>query len=122
MYALVIADRLFQLMNTIRNIKPIYKGIGLRFGELRQYYNLSLMKLASKAGLSHITVLNIARGQPRRPRSVSLKNIISNYGTSFEWLYYGVGNTVTHHLAVIGGVKVKELISMKSRTEETLRN
>ena len=101
-------------MNTKRNIKLVDNGIGSRLRELRHYYNLSLIQFASKAGLSHIAILNIESGETKRPRNISLKNIISAYGTSFEWLYYGIGDMLPYGLVVVDEIEGTEVIRMKS--------
>ena len=101
-------------MNNQENIKLIDNGIGSRLRELRHHYNLSLKEFGLKAGISDAAIFKMELGKTKRPHAASLKKIISAYGVSFEWLYYGIGDMLPNGRNVFENINGKALLKIAS--------
>ena len=101
-------------MSNQRNIKLIDNVIGQRLRELRHHYNLSLKEFGLIAGISDAAIFNIESGKTKRPHPTTLKNIISTYGVSYEWLFYGIGDMLPNVSNAYGNINGKDLLQITS--------
>jgi transcriptional regulator with XRE-family HTH domain len=65
--------------------------VALRVKQLRSHYNLSVKEFALKCGLSHVAIFHLENGKTLKPHRGSLQRIASIFGTSADWILYGIG-------------------------------
>lgn len=62
-----------------------------RIKELRSHYNMGIKEFGLRCGLSHVAIFHLESGRTTRPQKSSLHRIIAVFGTTNEWMLYGVG-------------------------------
>jgi transcriptional regulator with XRE-family HTH domain len=68
------------------------KNIASRIKELRSHYQMSANEFGIKCGLSSVAIYNIENGKIKKPQNSSLHKVVKYYGTTDEWLRYGIGS------------------------------
>jgi transcriptional regulator with XRE-family HTH domain len=84
------------------------KSFGTRIKELRAYYKLGIKEFGSRCGISHVAIFNLESGKTNKPQSASLQKIITCYGTTHEWLFYGIGEMLPNGMPGIGLLETKQ--------------
>lgn len=88
--------------------------VGKRIKELRNHYNLGLKEFATKCGLSHVALFHIEKGKTAKPHIRTLKRITECFGTTTEWLMYGMNEMLPS-----GN---QEIFSEDQKTESSWKN
>lgn len=104
-------------MNNIENKN--LRNISSRVKVLRRHYNLSLKQFSLRAGISHVAIFNIESGKTNRPHPTTLKSIISVYGTTYEWLYYGIGDMLPNGRNSYGNINGKDVLQIENHKRQS---
>lgn len=63
-----------------------------RVKELRSHYNMGIKEFGLRCGLSHVAIFHLENGRTTKPQKSSLQRIIAVFGTTNEWMLYGIGD------------------------------
>lgn len=95
--------------------------IGQRIRELRNYYNLGLKEFSEKCGLSHVAVFHLENGKTLKPHKNSLLRIAQTYGTSVDWILYGIQDMLPNGAINVNQAGGSELSAWKEEAYQELK-
>jgi transcriptional regulator with XRE-family HTH domain len=99
------------------------KNVGSRIKKLRTYYQLGRKEFGLRCGLSHVAIFQLENGKTSKPQNSSLQKIVECYGTTNEWLRYGIGNMLPSGRQVLNEAALKqENIIWKNEAYVELKN
>ena len=74
------------------------KKLAHRIKELRSHYNMGIKEFGVRCGLSHVAIFHLENGRTSKPQKSSLQRIIAVFGTTQEWMLYGIGEMLPNGL------------------------
>jgi transcriptional regulator with XRE-family HTH domain len=99
------------------------KNVGSRIKKLRTYYRLGIKEFGLRCGLSHVAIFHLENGKTSKPQHSSLQKMVECYGTTYEWLRYGIGNMLPSGRQVLNETALKqENIIWKNEAYLELKN
>jgi transcriptional regulator with XRE-family HTH domain len=99
------------------------KNLENRIKKLRTYYQLGIKEFGLRCGLSHVAIFQLENGKTKKPQNSSLQKIVESYGTTHEWLRYGIGNMLPNGRKVLNEAALKqENVTWKNEAYLELKN
>ncbi len=74
------------------------KKLAHRVKELRSHYNMGIKEFGVRCGLSHVAIFHLENGRTSKPQKSSLQRIVNVFGTTQEWMLYGIGEMLPNGL------------------------
>ena len=84
------------------------KNIGSRIKKLRVHYQLGIKEFGLRCGLSHVAIFHLENGKTCKPQHSSLQKMVECYGTTYEWLRYGIGSMLPDGRQILNEAALKQ--------------